>query len=85
MDMYRTLSKKSTEEKIRDGVMVYTREFLLPHASRVGLWDKFVAEGFDIMHPNAEAAWPVLTSPRAAEILTPVLLFGNGFPHVSST
>lgn len=85
MDMYRTLTKKSTEEKIRDGVMVYTREFLLPHASRVGLWDKFVAEGFDTMHPNAEAAWPTLTSPRAAEILTPVLLFGNGFPHVSAT
>lgn len=82
MDMYRTLAKKSTEEKIRDGVMVYTREFLLPHASKVGLWDKFVAEGFDTMHPNAEAAWPTLTSPRAAEILTPVLLFGNGFPHV---
>lgn len=85
MDMYRTLTKKSTEEKIRDGVMVYTREFLLPHASRVGLWDKFVAEGFDTMHPNAEAAWPTLTSPRAAEILTPVLLFGNGFPHVHTT
>lgn len=85
MAMYRTLSKKSTEEKIRDGVMVYTREFLLSHASRVGLWDKFVAEGFDTMHPNAEAAWPVLTSPRAAEILTPVLLFGKGFPHVSTS
>ncbi|MBD0860347.1 hypothetical protein IA539_03870 [Gordonia sp. zg691] len=82
LDMYKTLAKKSTEEKIRDGVMVYTREFLLPHASRVGLWDKFVAEGFDTLHPNAEAAWPTLTSPRAAEILTPVLLFGNGFPHV---
>jgi hypothetical protein len=83
MDMYRTLTKKSHEEKIRDGVMVYTREFLLSHASRVGLWDKFVAEGFDELHPNAEAAWPVLTSPRAAEILTPVLLFGKGFPHVA--
>lgn len=85
MSMYRTLAKKSTEEKIRDGVMVYTREFLYSHASRVGLWDKFVAEGFDTMHPNAEAAWPVLTSSRAAEILTPVLLFGKGFPHVSSS
>lgn len=84
MAMYRTLSKKSTEEKIRDGVMVYTREFLLSHASRVGLWDRFVAEGFDTMHPNAEAAWPVLAGPQAADILTPVLLFGDGFPHVST-
>lgn len=83
MEMYKVLAKKSHEDKIRDGVMVYTREFLLPHASRAGIWDKFVAEGFDTLHPNAEAAWPVLTSPRAAEILTPVLLFGKGFPHVS--
>lgn len=85
VDMYRTLAKKSTEEKVRDGVMVYTREFLLSHASRVGLWEKFVEQGFDDLHPNAEAAWPVLTSPRAAEILTPVLLFGKGFPHVSDS
>ncbi|MEV0110069.1 hypothetical protein AB0H42_27545 [Nocardia sp. NPDC050799] len=85
MQMYRTLAKKSTEEKIRDGVLVYTREFLLPHASRVGLWDRFVAEGFDTMHANAERAWPTLTSSRAAEILTPVLLFGKGFPHVAAS
>ncbi len=84
LDMYKVLAKKSKEEKIRDGVMVYTREFLLPHASKVGIWDKFQEEGFDTMHPNAIAAWPVLTSDRAAEILTPVLLFGNGFPHVSN-
>ena len=83
LDMYRALAKKSKEDKIRDGVMVYTREFLMPHAMRAGAWDKCVAEGFDTMQPNAEAAWPVLTSERAAEILTPVLLFGKGFPHVS--
>jgi hypothetical protein len=84
LDMYRVLARKSKEEKIRDGIMVYTREFLMPHAKRAGLWEKFQAEGFDTMHPNAEAAWPVLTSDRAAEILTPVLLFGKGFPHVAA-
>lgn len=83
LEMYKVLTKKSKEEKIRDGVMVYTREFLLPHASKVGLWEKFKEQGFDALHPNAEAAWPALTSERAAEILTPVLLFGTGFPHVS--
>lgn len=85
LKMYRTLAAKSTEEKIRDGVMVYCREFLMPHAKRVGLWDKFVADGFDSMHPNAEAAWPTLASEKALEILTPVLLFGKGFPHVGGT
>jgi hypothetical protein len=82
LNMYRVLARKSTEEKIRDGIMVYNREFLLSHAKRAGLWEKFKAEGFDTMSPNTEAAWPVLTSERAAEILTPVLLFGAGFPHV---
>jgi hypothetical protein len=82
MQLYRTLSKKSREEKIRDGIMVYTREFLLSHATRAGIWDKFVSEGFDTLLPEAERAWPVLTSGKAAEVLTPVLLFGKGFPAV---
>jgi hypothetical protein len=82
MEMYRTLAKKSREDKIRDGIMVYTREFLLSHATRVGLWSKFASEGFDTLQPEAEQAWPVLTSGKAAEILTPVLLFGKGFPPV---
>jgi hypothetical protein len=84
LEMYRMLARKSRDDKIRDGVMVYTREFLLSHATRAGIWDKFQAEGFDTLQPNATSAWPVLTSERAAEILTPVLLFGKGFPHVSA-
>ena len=84
MAMYRTLAKKSREEKIRDGILVYTREFLLSHASRVGLWDKFRSEGFDTLSDDAERAWPVLTGGRAAEVLTPVLLFGKGFPAVGA-
>jgi hypothetical protein len=84
MDMYKTLAKKSRDEKIRDGIMVYTREFLQSHAMKVGLWDRFVAEGFDTMTADAEKAWPVLTSGKAAEVLTPVLLFGKGFPTVTS-
>jgi hypothetical protein len=82
--MYKVLAKKSRDEKIRDGIMVYTREFLLSHASKVGLWEKFQAEGFDTLRPEAEEAWPVLTSGKAAEVLTPVLLFGKGFPAVTS-
>ena len=83
MAMYKTLAKKPRDEKIRDGIMVYTREFLLSHAQRVGLWDRFEAEGFDTLHADAEQAWPVLTGGKAAEVLTPVLLFGKGFPRVS--
>ena len=82
LSLYKLLARKSTDEKIRDGIMVYTREFVYPHAERVGVWDKFVEQGFDRLHANTEAAWPVLTSGAAAEMLTPVLLFGKGFPHV---
>lgn len=82
LQIYRGLAKKSQEEKIRDGIMVYTREFLQSHALKVGIWDKFVSEGFDTLTEGAEKAWPVLTSGKAAEILTPVLLFGGGFPAV---
>jgi hypothetical protein len=64
LQMYRTPARKSRDEKIRDGVMVYTREFLMPHAKRVGLWEKFLAEGFDALQPNTEPAWPVLAGPR---------------------
>jgi hypothetical protein len=84
VEMYKMLAKKSKEEKIRDGIMVYTREFLLSHASRAGVWEKFKAAGFDELHDNAKAAWPILTGGKAAEILTPVLLFGKGFPPVST-
>jgi hypothetical protein len=83
MAMYKVLARKSRDEKIRDGIMVYTREFLLSHASRVGLWEKFQAEGFDTLSAEAERAWPVLTGGAAAEVLTPVLLFGGGFPAVT--
>ena len=84
LEMYKLLAKKSKEEKIKDGIMVYTREFLLSHGTRAGVWDRFVKEGFDTLHPNAEAAWPALTSGKAVEILTPVLLFGKGFPPVTA-
>jgi len=82
LEMYKILARKSRDEKIRDGVMVYTREFLLPHASRVGLWEKFKEDGFDTFREETERAWPVLTGGKAQEVLTPVLLFGNGFPPV---
>ena len=84
IEMYKLLTKKSKEEKIKDGIMVYTREFLLSHATRAGVWGKLQEAGFDRLHPSAEAAWPTLTGGKAVEILTPVLLFGKGFPEVTA-
>jgi hypothetical protein len=83
LELYRTIARKDRDQKIRDGVMVYTREMLMPHCQRLGLWDRFLAQGFDDMSELALAAYPTLAGGRAAEILAPVFLLGEGFPSIS--
>jgi hypothetical protein len=80
LDAYSTIAGKSREEKIRDGVKVYTYEMMMPMAQAAGLWDDMLANGFDELSPLAEEAWPTLTSGAAETILPPVFLLGEGFP-----
>lgn len=68
------------EQKIRNGVRVYTREMIMPHAHAAGLWDEFVAEAFDDLTDLTMSAWPTLEGEGAAEVLAPVFLLGQGFP-----
>ena len=82
LKMYRDLSKKDRDEKIWNGVLVYSHDFLRPIADRVGLWDEIRKGGFDEKSDLTEKAWPILTGGRAAEILAPVFLMGDGFPSV---
>ena len=82
LTLYKTLAGKDREQKIRDGVMVYTREMMMPIAQKAGIWDRFVADGFDELSDLASAAWPTLTGGAAAEVLPPVFLLGEGFPPV---
>lgn len=81
-ELYGTIAGLSREEKIRNGVRVYTREMIMPHAHAAGLWDEFVAEGFDELTDLTTAAWPTLEGDEAAAVLAPVFLLGEGFPPV---
>jgi hypothetical protein len=82
LKMYRILSKLDREEKIRNGVRMYSHEFMRPLAHRAGVWDDILAAGFDDLSELTERAWPTLSGPRAAEILAPVFLLGKGFPPI---
>lgn len=83
--MYKGLAKKSNDEKIWDGITVYSHEFMRPMARAAGVWDEVRATGFDAPTELTKAAWPTLTGGRAAEILAPVFLMGKGFPSVRSS
>jgi hypothetical protein len=80
LKMYRILSKLDREEKIRNGVRMYSHEFMRPLAHRAGVWDDVLAAGFDDLSEATQQAWPTLSGPRAGEILAPVFLLGKGFP-----
>src|SRR5439155_9057491 len=67
LELYASISAKSRDERIMDGVKVYTRDMMFPYARPAGLWDKFLADGFDELSPQAQAAYPLLTGGAAQE------------------
>ena len=84
LTLYQTIAEKDRERKIRDGVSVYTYEMMMPVAQEAGLWDQFLADGFDNLAGLSEQAWPTLTGGAAMEILPPLFLLGEGFPLISA-
>jgi hypothetical protein len=85
MKLYAHIAGNDTDANLRAGIRMYAREMVMPHARAAGLWDAFVADGFDDIHPLTEEAWPTLSGPAAAEVLAPVLLLGKAFPSVRAT
>ena len=85
MKLYAHIAGNDTDANLRAGIRMYSREMIMPHARAAGLWDEFVADGFDDIHPLTEQAWPTLSGPAAAEVLAPVLLLGQAFPSVRAT
>jgi hypothetical protein len=84
LELYKTIAGKDRDEKIRDGVMVYSCEMVMPQARAAGLWDEFVADGFHDLHELTRSAYPTLSEEgKAAEVLAPVFLLGEGFPSVA--
>lgn len=80
LDLYRSFAALSVEDKIWNGITVYSHDFFRPMAHRAGLWDQIRTLGFDEPAELTRQAWPTLTSGRAGEILAPVFITGAGFP-----
>jgi hypothetical protein len=82
LDLYKMYAKKDNDEKIWDGITVYSHDFIRPMANHLDMWDEVRALGFDGPTELTKQAWPTLASGRAGEILAPVFLLGGGFPSV---
>jgi len=50
----------------------------MPYARRAGLWETFMAEGFDELAELTERAYPTLTGGGAQELLGAVFVMGHG-------
>ena len=84
LELYQAIADKSWEQKIRDGITVYTYEMMMPPAQEAGVWDDMLAAGFNDLSPLLEQAWPSLTTGAAEAVLPPVFLLGEGFPLLSA-
>ncbi|HEX4107351.1 MAG TPA: hypothetical protein VHX88_04410 [Solirubrobacteraceae bacterium] len=82
LELYPRIGERSYEEKIRDGVMVYTTEMMMPHARLAGVWED-IRDSIYQPAPLTEQAWETLSGPKAAEVLAPVFLLGKGFPSLN--
>jgi hypothetical protein len=84
LDLYKDIAAKDRDQKIRDGILVYSTILMMPYARTVpGLWESMIENGFYDLHELAEAAWPTLTGGEAAATLAPVFILGQGFPSVA--
>lgn len=78
LELYASIGELSREDRIRNGVKVYTRDMMAPYARAAGVWDAFLADGFDDLSPLAQRAWPALVGGEAQEVLGGVFLMGMG-------
>jgi hypothetical protein len=80
LDLYASIAALPWDERIRNGVKVYDREFLLPFARKIGMWDEMIDAGFGEFAPLTEAVYPALTSGsgEAQQVLGAVFLLGHG-------
>jgi hypothetical protein len=79
LELYKIIASKDREQKIRDGIVVYTHDMISFHAKAAGVWEQ-VQPWYDDLDELTLAAWPVLSTPQAGQIFPEVLLLGGGFP-----
>jgi hypothetical protein len=80
LELYASIAALPWDERIRNGVKVYDREFLLPFARSAGMWEEMMAAGFGEFTPLTKAVYPALTSGsgEAQQVLGAVFLLGHG-------
>ncbi|MGQ0466974.1 MAG: PEP-utilizing enzyme [Sporichthyaceae bacterium] len=80
LELYKTIAATPWDTRVRNGVKVYAREFLLPFARAIGMWDEMLAADFDAFDPLTEAVYPALTGGggEAQQALGAVFLMGVG-------
>ncbi len=76
--LYNSISELSWDDRIRNGTKVYCRDFVLPFARAAGVWDEWLADGYDDFAPETEQAYQLLVSGQAAPVLGAVFLMGQG-------
>jgi hypothetical protein len=78
MALYKTLAKKDRDQKIRDGINVYTTDHIMPMAKRAGLWDRFKPD-IDELQELTLAGWPKLADGQAVTVLAPLFVKGDAY------
>jgi hypothetical protein len=78
LELYQMLAAKDRDQKIRDGINVYTTDHLRPMAKRAGLWDRFKPQ-IDELQELTLAGWPKLADGQAASVLAPLFVKGEAY------
>jgi hypothetical protein len=78
LELYKALSEKDRDEKIRDGINVYATDHIRPHAQAAGLWDRFKPR-IDELQELTLAGWPHLAEGQASTVLAPLFVKGLAY------
>jgi hypothetical protein len=78
LELYGTIAALPWDQRIRNGVTVYTRTMLMPWARAAGLWGDQPPPEFDLFSDLTEQAYPILAGGEAMPVLGGVFMLGNG-------
>lgn len=78
LELYSSIAATEWDQRIRNGVTVYTRTMFMPFARAAGLFGDQPPPDFDVLTDLTEQAYPLLAGGEAMPVLGGVFLMGNG-------
>jgi hypothetical protein len=78
LELYKDLASKDRDQKIRDGINVYTTDHIRPMAKAAGIWDRLKPD-IDELQELTLAGWPMLVDGQAASVLGPLFVKGGAY------